>query len=215
MKPITDLIPGYLLGILPAAQRREVDDAVAASPSLRREVDALAEALAQGAAGALTPLSPPPALRDRLLATVGGVDRFAPFLDDLTALFELPVETIRGLLARIDDPGVRSGVAWERQLLGVPLEATELFHFPVGPRLAATGAAGGVLRVRAGSAFIAHRHTGDEVTYVLEGGCLDGACLLGPGERIVMEAGTSHDLRSAPERDLVVMVLHRGIALPA
>jgi len=212
VKGSDDLIPEYLLGTLPAAERRAVEETLAASPALRRQVDALGEALALAAAQAVAPppVPPaPPALRARLLATVAGVDRFAPFLDDLTCLFELPTDAIRALLARIDDQ--RAG--WQRRLAGVALETSELFHFAVGATLAAGGAAGGVLRVRAGGSFPAHHHDGDETSYVLEGACdVDGRAL-GPGATIEMKGGSSHDCRAMPERDLVVMVLHHGITL--
>ena len=210
MKATDDLIPEYLLAALPAAERRAVEEELAAAPGLRRQVDALAEALALAAADAVAPppVPPPPAaLRARLLATVSGVDRFTPFLDDLTRLFELPAEAIRGLLARIDGPRG----AWQRHLGGVALETSELLHFAVGPRLSAGGAAGGVLRIRAGGGFPAHHHDGDETTYVLEGACAVDGRALGPGATIEMKRGSTHDCRARPERDLVVMVLHHGI----
>ena len=161
----------------------------------------IAEALAQ------PPRAAPASVRARLLRTVASVDRFAPFFDDLTRLFQLPLETIRALLARIDDAR-----PWERSLQGRALQGSELFHFPVGPQLAAGGAAGGVLRLAAGQRFPVHRHHGNEVTYVLEGGYLADGRVYGPGSQIEMPGDTSHDYQAAPERDLVIMVLHRGIS---
>jgi quercetin dioxygenase-like cupin family protein len=206
VKSIRDLIPDYVLGALPVEEQRHVDALIATSPELRREVDRLTETLASTAFD-IAPVSPAPTVRDRLLRTLSGVDRFAPFLDDLTRLFELPVDTIRRLLARIDEH------QWEHSLLGVPLHGSELFHFPVGPGLRETGAAGGVLRVQAGVTFPQHRHHGDETTYVLEGAYLAEGRSYGPGSTIEMPGGTAHDYQSAPERDLVIMVLHRGITL--
>ena len=206
VKPVIELLPEYVLGELPAEEQRRVEALVAASPELQREVDRVTEALA-GAAAVLDPLPPPPGLRTRLVHTLGGVDRFAPFVEDLTELFELPAATVRRLLGRIDED------QWETSLLGVPLVGAELFHFPVGPGLQASGAAGGVVRLRAGATFPAHRHHGDEVTYILEGGYLADGRVHGPGSSIPMSTGTAHDYRSAPERDLVMMVLHRGITL--
>jgi quercetin dioxygenase-like cupin family protein len=163
---------------------------------------------------AMTPARPeaPRTVRSRLLATLGTVDRFAPFIDDLVALFQLPADSIRALLARIDD----AGRPWERTLLGKPLDGAELFHFAVGPALAASGGAGGVLRLRAGARFPMHRHHGDEVTFVLEGGYReagDGAGPIhGPGSVIERSGDSAHDYQAAPGRDLVMMVLHRGIS---
>jgi quercetin dioxygenase-like cupin family protein len=203
---IADLLPEHVLGTLPDQERREMQALAGESPPLRREIEQAAEALAR-TPERLKPLAPSPAVWARLLQTVGGVNRFAPFLDDLANLFELPIDALSRLLARIDGP------QWETSLQGVRLAGAELFHFPVGPRLAATGAAGGVLRVRAGVTFPAHRHHGNETTYVLEGGYLAGGRVYGPGATIEMTAGSKHDYRSAPERDLVIMVLHRGITM--
>jgi quercetin dioxygenase-like cupin family protein len=205
---LLELIPDYVLGTLPADEQRRVHDLVGGSPELQREVDRVTEALAC-AAESVAPLAPASSLRTRLLGTLASADRFAPFVDDLTQLFELPAATVRKLLERID------GTDWEHALLGVPLHGCELFHFPVGPHLRESGAAGGVLHVRAGATFPQHRHHGDEVTYVLEGGYVAGGRVHGPGSTIAMSAGTAHDYQAAPERDLVIMVLHRGITLLA
>jgi putative transcriptional regulator len=206
MNHILPLLPDYLLGALPKEQEREIDALVAQSPSLRREVDQIAEALTR-TAESLPRLRPSPTLRSRLLDTLGSVDRFAPFLDDLTRLFQLPAQSLRRLLGRID------GHEWETTLQGVSLQGTELFHFQVGPALAATGAAGGVVRVRPGVTFPRHSHGGNETTYVLEGGyCIDGR-VFGPGAAIEVSTGVEHDYVAAPERDLVLAVLHRGIKI--
>ena len=206
MKPVFDLIPDYVLGALPADEQREIDALIARSPELQQEVDRVTEALAV-TANDVAPVMPAPGLRARLLQTLGSADRFAPFLDELTKLFELPAATIRKLLARIDEH------EWETSLLGVQLVSAELFHFPVGPGLRETGAAGGVVRIRAGATFPQHRHHGDEVTFVLEGGYIAEGKTYGPGSTIPMATGTEHHYQAAPERDLVIMVLHRGITL--
>jgi hypothetical protein len=202
------LIPDYLLGSLSGVQRRRFEALIAQSAAFRREVDAAAEALA-GSTSALGSARPSAAVRSRLLTTLGGVDRFAPFFEDLVALFELPLATIKRLLVRIDD----IGQTWETSLLGVALQGAELFHFAVGPRLGATGAAGGVLRVRPNVTFPWHSHHGNEVTYVLEGGYVADGRTYGPGTRIELTGGTAHDYRSAPGRDLILIVLHQGITM--
>jgi hypothetical protein len=142
-----------VLGELSAEEAREIEALSAESPALRREIDQMTEALAR-TAELLPRVRPAPSLRARLLETLTGVERFAPFLEDLTCLFELPVESMRRLLARVD------GSAWESTLQGVRLQGTELFHFQVGPRLAADGAAGGVVLVRGGVMFPRHPTTG-------------------------------------------------------
>ena len=206
---LLELIPDYVLGVLPEDEMQALDDLCSRSAEFCGEVDRVADSLAFGAqALPHAAYSATASARARLLRSVGGIDRFAPFFDDLTRLFQLPLETIRGLLARIDD-GARP---WERSLLGRALHRSELFHFAVGPQLAAAGAAGGVLRLEAGQRFPVHRHQGNEVTYVLEGGYVADGRVYGPGSQIEMPGNTSHDYEAAPERDLVIMVLHRGIS---
>jgi hypothetical protein len=204
-----ELIPDFLLGTLPRDKQRELEALLAESPSFRREVDAYAEALAASTA-ALGTVAPPAELRGRLMETLGTPERFAPFFADLVELFELPLETIKRLLGRIDGLVKQP---WETSLMGVALQGAELFHFGVGPRLAATGAAGGIVRIHPNVAFPMHSHNGNEVTYVLEGGyCADGRTY-GPGSRIEVTGDVIHDYRSAPGRDLVIAVLHRGVVM--
>jgi hypothetical protein len=206
---LLELIPDYVLGLLPEDEMQALDDLCSRSADFCGEVDRVADSLAfntQTMAPAAASVTA--AARARLLRSVGGIDRFAPFFEDLTRLFQLPLATIRGHLARIDD----DSRPWERSLLGRALHRSELFHFAVGPQLAAGGAAGGVLRLDAGQRFPVHRHQGNEVTYVLEGGYVADGRVYGPGSQIEMPGDTSHDYEAAPERDLVIMVLHRGIS---
>lgn len=157
--------------------------------------------------GPIEPVMPSPSVRARLMQTLDSVERFAPFFPALAALFELPIDDVRRHLSRIDGPD------WETSLLGVELVGAELFHFQVGPTLAAAGAAAGVLRLRAGGHFPRHRHLGREVTFILEGGYVEGHHVLGPGSVIEMPGDSAHDYQAAEGRDLVMAVLHHGVSL--
>ena len=84
------------------------------------------------------------------------------------------------------------------QPVGRALHGFELFHFTVGPQLAAGGAAGGVLSLSAGQRFPVHRHHGNEVTYVLEGITVADGRVYGPSSQIEMPKDTSHDYQAAP-----------------
>jgi putative transcriptional regulator len=202
-----DLLSEYVLGTLPSEQRRQIDVLVADSPQVRCQVDAAAEALALGVAQGLGPVAAARPLRERLMATLASPDRFAPFLPALMKLFELPAETIRVLLARAET----DGAFWETRLDSVDLPGTELFHFQVGPHLAVGGAAGGVLRLRPGATFPRHTHGGEETTFVLEGALRIENQLVGPGATFDAAMGATHEFSAAPERSLLIMVLHHGI----
>lgn len=160
---------------------------------------ALGEALAAVAA-ALPAEVPPPALRARLLATLASPDRFRAFFDELARQFDLTVAAVRDLLARIDDPA-----AWEAS----PSRHIQLIHFDGGPALA--GADAGFVRVAAGKRFPRHSHEGDEMTFVLEGRALVGGHAYVPGDMVHATRGDEHEVLAGPERDLVMMVCHRGI----
>jgi putative transcriptional regulator len=202
MKPeLRDRLPELALGTLPDAERDALRAEVAASPELQRELELLTEALAR-TAEALPPLAPSPAARARLLESLSGPDRFRPFFAELARRFDLTVEAVRGLLARIDHPA-----AWE----GSAVPWVKLIHFEGGPALA--GADAGFVRVGAGTRFPRHAHQGRELAFVLEGRMIQGARTFGPGDIDDVGTETVHDYVVGPEADLVVMVWHHGITL--
>src|SRR5687768_13679165 len=100
---VQERLPEYVLGTLSPAERQEMDDLMAASPALRREVDVLTAALADGAAARMRPVEPSPGLRARLMASLDSTARFSPFVAELARLFDLSVETIGAVLARVND----------------------------------------------------------------------------------------------------------------
>jgi quercetin dioxygenase-like cupin family protein len=184
------LAPGELAGL-----RAEVD----ASPELQREVAHLTEALAH-TAGVLPPVRPSPAARTRLLEALGGPDRFRPFFAELARRFDLSVQAVRDLLARVDDPA-----AWEAS----PSPSVKLIHFPGGPALA--GADAGFVRVAAGQTFPRHSHQGPELAFVLEGRMIKDGRVYHPGDIDEVPTEEIHEYSVGEERDLVVMVWHHGI----
>jgi hypothetical protein len=153
-------------------------------------------------AEALPPSLPDPGVRARLLRTLAGPDRFAPFLERIAAVLDLTADAARVLLARIDDPAT-----WEPALPGV-----DLHHFQAGPRFATADA--GFVRLRAGAAFPRHRHLGPEVTIVLEGAMRSGDEVYGPGALLEMATDSVHDYQACDERDLVLLTVVQTGILP-
>jgi hypothetical protein len=148
----------------------------------------------------LPPVAPSPALRARLLDTLAGPDRFRPFFAELARRFDLTVEAVRGLLAKIDDPS-----AWE----STPSSWIKLIHFPGGPALGTADA--GFVRVKAGGTFPRHSHQGPELAFVLEGKMVKNGRTYVPGDLDEVPPDEVHEYRVSPEGDLVVMVWHNGI----
>ena len=192
------LVPEYALGSLPEEDVHRFEVELAVSPALAREVDGALAAFTR-VVEALPPVAPDPAVRARLLRSVGSVDRFAPFLARIAALVDMTVEAVRPILALVDD---RS--AWEAALPGM-----EMIHFQAGPRFATADA--GLVRLQPGTTFPRHRHLGPEVTLVLEGGMSVGDRVYGPGEVLEMAEGSVHEYRATGERDLVILTVQTGI----
>ncbi len=160
-------------------------------------------ALAETLADALPPEPPSPAVRARLMASLGTSDRFAPFLDQLMRIFDLSREAMGEVLARVDQ-----AASWLTWAPGIDYQ-----HFPPGPRYAGVaGVEAGLVRLAAGHTFIRHRHlAGPEVTFVLQGTMRDADRSYGPGSLVTREQDTEHDYSAAGDQDLVIIVVHHGI----
>jgi anti-sigma factor ChrR (cupin superfamily) len=198
LRALVELLPELALGTLAAGEARRVEVALGASPALRRELDRVTAALASVALG-LELAAPGDDVRRRLMRTLEGVGRFAPFVEALARLCDLSPEALERTLARVDD-----AAAWQAGLPGVELQG-----FAAGPALGPVDA--GLLRLSPGATFPRHRHLGHEDTMVLEGGLLDGGALHGPGAVVRHGAGSAHDYAAAPGRPLLIVVLNRGI----
>jgi hypothetical protein len=195
----SELATSYVLGTLGPDDRRGVDEAVASTPALRREIDATAAALTQAVAASLPPVDPPPELRQRILASLDGPERFRGFFPELCRILALPVEAVRAVLGRIDDPAgwtaIRPGIA--------------RLKFAAGTALA--GAEATLLRLGPGVVFPRHEHVGAEMALVLEGAGHDEGHVYAPGQLIAHAPGTTHEFTAGELRDLVLVVVHHGV----
>jgi putative transcriptional regulator len=196
------LVSDYVLGALPQDQRRRMEDAVKDSAELRQMVDEAKETLAAVAAHALTPVTPRPDLRARMLSGLDSGDRFRLFFAELSQLLALPVAAVRTLLAKVDDPS-----GWKKIFAGISM-------FEFNPGAGALGTQANILRLRPGVTFPRHQHLGAELGFVLEGaGHDEDGQIYGPGAAIPHQEGTSHTFHAGQNRDLVLVVLHNGVKL--
>lgn len=143
----------------------------------------------------LQPQAPPPALRDRLLASVSGPERYLPFAADLSGLFDLPFARMQALLRSLARPDT-----WQRSAPGIGL-----VHFAAGPAIVDRHA--GFVRMRAGFEISDHRHRVEEVTYVLEGLLVESSgTVCGPGECLRNAPGSVHGLTLVEDSVLATLV---------
>ena len=196
-----DLYNDYLLDTLAEPERAKVAAEIGASPESAHELTLTRQALAVWAEGRVTEAAPSADLRRRLLQTVAGRDRFAPFVALFRRLFDLPAQTAAELLAKAD--GLTD---WLEAAPGV-----RYFHFAPGAALGQLEA--GIVRIRAGATFPRHRHRGPEVTLVLDGTLLDRGQIYGAGQVVESATGSEHDYSAGAGRDLILASLHSGIDL--
>jgi RNA polymerase sigma-70 factor (ECF subfamily) len=97
------LAAAYLLGELAPDDAARFDLGEPLAGLQPTEVTALRDAI-HGIALYTFPASPMPQMRARLLASITGPERLAPFADDLGALLSLEPNDTRELLARVDAP---------------------------------------------------------------------------------------------------------------
>jgi hypothetical protein len=202
----------------PARWRGLIDDGLPDPGS--REGRAQLEALAEWAALSSRAERPAGARRDvvpvrlRLLATLGGVERFAPFFDELRALVGLDLPALERELAKIDwtsdgppesSSASDAAAGWQR----APFPGVRYLDFTPGP--AAGVAEAGLVRVAAGGHFPRHVHVARERACVLEGIVILEGRTHHPGTIIDSPAGSRHEFWAGPQRDLVLMVAHGGI----
>jgi mannose-6-phosphate isomerase-like protein (cupin superfamily) len=176
---IRELLPLYALGILEPDELHSVERAVAMDPTLAAELLAFQDTAHQ----LIAPLEPSPAVKSRLLASIGGgpLERFS---QRLGALFDVTVDKAREFLGLIERPS-----SWEAQAPGIAL-----VHFNGGPAYAAADC--GFVRLTPGAIFPFHKHLGDETCVVLEGAVFDATNnrLIGVGDDYFQPAGTEHAL---------------------
>ena len=175
---VRELLPLHALGLLDADEAEAVQRAVASDPALAAELDALQ----LSATALVAPVTPPPDVKARLLASVGG-GRFERFAARLASLFDVSVDRARELLGRIERAS-----SWE---VGAP--GIGLVHFDGGPAHATADC--GFVRIDPGAMFPLHTHRGEEVSILLAGELRDDeGRVLRAGDELVQAAGTQPHL---------------------
>ena len=204
-------IPELVLGTLDGPTRAAVEVHLERCDRCAAEVVAMGDALSLLALS-LPPEPPPAILRTSLLTSVveeqqrreartaAGRGRFAAFADRLASFFDVGRERARALVELLADPA-----AWTPG----PAEGIQLIHVEAGARFARADA--GFVRMAPGVRFPHHRHIGDEIALVLEGGFVepDGTVALA-GDSHDLEAGASHDFVALPGEGCVFAAVVQG-----
>jgi putative transcriptional regulator len=178
---VRELLPLYALGILESDEVAVVERALAADAALAAELAAYQQT-ADALGAAIGPVPPPPDIKQRLLASVGG-GRFEAFSGRLARLYDITVDRARELLGLIERPA-----SWVPQII----PGISLVHFEGGRATAAADC--GFIRLAPGATFPMHTHLGEEVVTILSGRVHDvtNDRMLGPGDDYVQLEGTHH-----------------------
>ena len=176
---VRELLPLHALGVLDADEATLVEKAVAVDPALAAELAAYRDAASLIAA----PVAPPPNIKARLMASIGG-GRFDRLSDRLAKLFDVTVDKAREFLGLIDRPA-----SWDERGAGIAF-----VHFAGGPACAAADC--GFVRIDPGCVFPWHKHLGEETSVILAGRLVDhGGRQFGPGDEYVAGETSEHALR--------------------
>lgn len=189
---VRELLPLYALGILEADEQAAVERAIAGDAAIAAELTSHQRAT-EAITDAIQPVAPPPEVKQRLLASVGG-GRFEAFTARMARMFEVTLDRARELLGLIERPA-----SWVPQV--VP--GISFVDFVGGPAIA--NADCGFVRLAPGAVFPPHRHIGEEVTLILSGRIHDPVNdrTIGPGEEYIRPAGTTHYLVCIGDEDCI------------
>ena len=130
----------------------------------------------------------------------------------LRRLIDINIQRCTCHLASLDRSGkvvlIDDAAAWKVGPVG-----TQLIDLPSGPRIAHADA--GFIRLPAGTKFPRHRHLGDEVALILQGGYVDSSGReLRPGDVDAKATGSEHAFTVFADVDLIqLVVLEKGIEI--
>jgi len=144
--------------------------------------------------------SPSPALRQRILQSVGEKPRLSRFKEIVASMLDISVDRALTYLAALDDPD-----QWQK----TPFDGVTRIPVEGGPQT--LGAVAHFVRVEPGKIVPMHSHFGPETGIFLQGrGRGDDGCLAVPGELDVRATGTAHSVAALPGVASVMLVVARG-----
>jgi putative transcriptional regulator len=200
----SDLDEAILRPVQPSELARR-DDALANAKGGGAHAKDLADAKAVVAAVGLASYDapPPPALRDRLLASMNRPGRHGRYADRLARMFDLPIDKAEKLAAKLDDPDAYTPFF-------VP--GVEVMNVEAGPKYA--NAIALIAKIPPGVQFPHHTHRGEETMFVLAGGFKEdkGGSEVWRGDELVSADGSDHSFVALPGEPCIAASLVIGHA---
>jgi ChrR Cupin-like domain len=150
-----------------------------------------------------TPVTPPPGLKARLMASIAKENRFEWAVGKFAAMLKVGLDKARQLLMDMDDPR-----SWKPG----PVPGCELYYLDAG----VPAAVAGFVRFGAGVTFPHHLHKGEENILVLQGSLRDSdGRILKAGDSDRNGAGTEHAITAEPGPPCIyAAVVLEGLDIP-
>jgi hypothetical protein len=184
---------------LPEFVREALSDPEAEASELARAREALDRTLLTRSSISNEP--PSAAVLSRLLERTATLpDKYAPFFDQLSELFDLPEPDLRRELERAADP---------KSFRPSGLPGVRVFRVAAGPNAKASETL--LVHFAPGMRFPRHRHRGSEATLILEGGYADEAGRdFHPGDIDRRDSGGAHSFRTFESGPCIAASIHSG-----
>jgi sugar-specific transcriptional regulator TrmB len=145
------------------------------------------------------PMQPRDQLKEALFASLQSDTPFAGYVKRFMDLFDLNKSAVEDLFSKIINETDSLFVA-----SGIP--KTSLHYFSGGSKVINDTC--GIVKIKAGSLFPAHRHRGKEWILVLQGTAIDNSGIKYlPGDTIYSDSSVSHSLLVGDEEDLIYGVV--------
>jgi anti-sigma factor ChrR (cupin superfamily) len=191
------------LELLDETEQRDVRAHIDGCARCAAEYRLSAEALTSLALS-LPRTSPSPGVRERVLKSVSGTNRFEMFAAQVAELIDVGIDKARELVGRIDD-----AKSW----MATHVPGVFSYDLPVGPR--AVDAVVGFVKIAPGHVFPDHEHMGDEEMFIVQGSCVDASgTVMRRGDLIRMPPGTHHELNARPGPDFIYLgIAHKGFVM--
>lgn len=195
---MTEELADYVLGTLVGERAKFVEAHLAGCKGCRAEAGTLKKAT-DALALSVPRVVPPRGPLDGLLTQLQGGGRFVHFVPALSELFDIPENQVRALLDPLLDPS-----AWQPG----PADGVELIPVEVGPRL--QGAMAGFVRIQPGAVFPRHRHEGEELNLLLQGGFRENGRDVWRGDLVREPDGSQHSQLGLPGIECIAASVLQG-----
>jgi putative transcriptional regulator len=195
---VVEELPELVLGTLDPVRAKAVEKHLRGCAACTRARRSLGQTIAS-LPMSLPPVAPPLTAWQRLESGLSGGGRFSHFAPRVAELFDISEDAARRLFDALMDPA-----AWQEG----PAPGVSVILVEPGPKR--RGAFSAFVRIPAGVTYPMHRHTGEELNLVLQGGFRERGHDVWRGELVRETKGSSHAQLGLPGVDCIAATVLDG-----